>query len=122
MRAKKILIDLILEKHPVLNTSDDTIMTDTVFMNYNFSLDQLKNIHDGDLTDLRLAHREREVQKMELLVDSKNDKEKISKKELYKEADILERHTKKQEALRKLKEDYGLEEVRAHCLRRGFWM
>jgi hypothetical protein len=113
MRAKKILIDLILEKHPVLNTSDDTIITDTVFMNYNFSLDQLKNIHDGDLTDLRLAHREREVQKMELLVDSTNDKEKISKKELYTEADILERYTKQQEALRKLKEDYGLEEVRA---------
>ena len=52
MRAKEILIDLILEKHPVLNTSDDTIITDTAFMNYNFSLDQLKNIHDGDLTDL----------------------------------------------------------------------
>ncbi len=82
-------------------------------MNYNFSLDQLKNIHDGDLTDLRQAHREREVQKMEMLVDSKNDKEKISKKELYTEADILERHTKQQEALCKLKEDYGLEEVRA---------
>jgi hypothetical protein len=47
-------------------------------MNYNFPLDQLKKFHDGDLTDLRLAHIEREVQKMELLVDNKNDKEKIS--------------------------------------------
>ena len=50
----------------------------TVFMNYNFSLDQLKKFHEGDLIHLRLADGEREDQKMELQVDSKNEKEKIS--------------------------------------------
>ena len=55
MRAKKVLIDLIVAANPYT-------MTEAMFMNYNFTLDQLQKIHSGDISDLKLAKQIQEMQ------------------------------------------------------------
>jgi len=54
-RAKKALIDIIVATHP-------TKMSEVVLMNYDFSLEQLTKIRNGDLSDMQLNHSMHEIQ------------------------------------------------------------
>jgi hypothetical protein len=54
MRAKKVLIDLIMASRA---KHHDQSLTHQTLMNYNLSLEQLQRIHKGDLSDLQISKK-----------------------------------------------------------------
>ena len=114
MRAKKVLIDLILASHHAQKHG----LSQAVLMNYNFSLDQLKQIQDGDLSNLASSKNPDDIKDMPYpLIDTK-EQVRLKDTHVITESEQKEMLDKQVRAVRKLKEDFGLQDIGTFTKRR----
>ena len=114
MRAKKVLIDLILGSHHAQKHG----LSQAVLMNYNFSLDQLKQIQEGDLSNLASSKNPDDIKDIPYpLIDTK-EQVRLKDAHVITESEQKEMLDKQVRAVRKLKEDFGLQDIGTFTKRR----
>ena len=87
-------------------------------MNYNFSLDQLKQIQEGDLSNLASSKNPDDIKDIPYpLIDTK-EQVRLKDAHVITESEQKEMLDKQVRAVRKLKEDFGLQDIGTFTKRR----